>query len=834
MQRINIALKIHFALLAALGGVILGFGEAAGALPLIAIFSALFSLVFIDLLGLFALPSLAAYIGMGLVAAYCISDFVPLDPTNNRQLTAVAQLLVLVQAVLMLQKKTRRVFEQIGVFCMLELVVAAVFNNALIYAGLLIPVSLLGLSALVLLQVATVVEPAMGTDADQQTGFSGVGPFNWNRRERDGNICTTAAGSVASLASAGRRLPRSILWTAAFPILLVACVFFYALPRTAESDSSVLGVTPVVGFSDEIELNQIGHLQQSSTPVMRVQLTNAKSKLPYPLVGSLYLRGAVLENYDLESGSGRWRGSTVAGGRQQKTLPPQFQPERATDMLFYDEVDVEITIQPQSTASLFGIAPYHRVETGEVAHAAESWTIQRQGNGVDIMYPRITYRFGTHAFFNGSQTDLIRDVPADKRYPRRAEYLRVSRAFRNPRRREEALLRFDAERLPTIKSIADTLVAEMPASERGPHRIANRFRQYLRFEADLEYTLDLTMKRDPHLDPMEQFLRLDRRGHCQYFASTLAMMLRSQGIPARLVVGYKSDEFSPYGKRYIIRQLHAHAWVEALLQEDELPEDEVLYGQPDSGPVWARLDPTPSGEREMATMATPLVHRLDYLQSLWEKWVLDMDAKRQDDSMLDAKAIGGTDGTYTRMFQWLKEQWDGARFAEWDGETLANRSLFSWPAAAFGVLGTLAVLTLYRVGLTTPGSLFRRRSEKTPARAYRLSVPFFMQTCEQLKRIGVERRPAETAAEFTRLATHRFSEDVVANGMERSSNPSLLSPSQPVESALAAITDAYYRARFGGEASEQVEDDGIRQALRDVEKAVDRQLAKAGRPESPE
>src|SRR6056297_3485288 len=110
MQRIDIALKIHFALLAALGGIILGFSEAAGALPLIAVFSALFSLIFIDLLGLFALPSLAAYIGMGLVAAYCISDFVPLDPTNNRQLTAVAELLVLVQAVLMLQKKSRRVF----------------------------------------------------------------------------------------------------------------------------------------------------------------------------------------------------------------------------------------------------------------------------------------------------------------------------------------------------------------------------------------------------------------------------------------------------------------------------------------------------------------------------------------------------------------------------------------------------------------------------------------------------------------------------------------------------------------------------------------------------
>jgi len=818
MQRIDIALKIHFALLAALGGIILGFSEAAGALPLIAVFSALFSLIFIDLLGLFALPSLAAYIGMGLVAAYCISDFVPLDPTNNRQLTAVAELLVLVQAVLMLQKKSRRVFEQIGVFCMLELVVEAVFNNALLYAALLIPISLLGLSALVLLQIAAAAEPALG----HETGEAVFSDLLRRRRQRNQGgqpIWTAAPASVASLTDVGRRLPRWTTLAAALPVLLVAATFFYALPRTGKTSGNVLGATPVVGFSETIELNQIGHLQKSKTPVMRVKLTDAEAGRPYPVFTPLYLRGRVLENYDLEGGSGKWRASLLGVSNLHRRMPRPYPPPRSTDALFYDRVNVEVTIQPQSTASLFAIAPYHRIDRGnEITHVAGRWTIRRKGSGTDVMYPRMTYEFGTHALFNGAQSNLFRCFGPDETSslddPERLYEEALSAGLGASRRIYSPLLRFDETRLPTVKTIADRLVGEMAKEQRNAYQIARRLTRYLRFEGGLQYTLDLTMGRNPELDPIEQFLRTDRQGHCQYFASALVMMLRSQGIPARIAVGYKSDEYSPFGQHYIIRQLHAHAWVEALLRADEIPDDEVLYGQPDRGPVWMRLDPTPSGQGSLQKAFAPLTHRMDYLESLWEQYVVDMNAKKQDDSMLDAEAIGGDHGAYTRFFEWLRTQWARLRLDKWKPGELSSESLFSWPAALAGVLGSVFLVLLVRLGLFRPGRWWPRLSSRA-ASSPLSQIPFFARTCLQLQRLGLRRATGETPAEFTRDAGAALLDGAAA------------AEHAPISESLDEITKAYYHARFGEADPQVVEDARIRQAVDAVQLAVEQKLARS-------
>lgn len=150
MQRIERLLQMHFAALTAIGGLLLSSGEVGIILPAIAVVAAVVSYLVVDRFQIFALPTSLAYVGMGIVAAYCMIEFMFTRTTN--QLMVVAQLLVLVEVVLLFQKKNVRVFEQIGVFCLLELIVAAVFNSALMFGLLLIPFALLGLRALVLLQ----------------------------------------------------------------------------------------------------------------------------------------------------------------------------------------------------------------------------------------------------------------------------------------------------------------------------------------------------------------------------------------------------------------------------------------------------------------------------------------------------------------------------------------------------------------------------------------------------------------------------------------------------------------------------------------------------------
>ena len=77
------------------------------------------------------------------------------------------------------------------------------------------------------------------------------------------------------------------------------------------------------------------------------------------------------------------------------------------------------------------------------------------------------------------------------------------------------------------------------------------------------YTLDI--ERVSQLDPLQEFLFVRRAGHCEYFAAAMAVMLRSLGVPARVVNGFQRGEWNPYGQYYIVRYYDAHSWVEAFM-----------------------------------------------------------------------------------------------------------------------------------------------------------------------------------------------------------------------------------------------------------------------------
>ena len=214
-------LKLYFAILTCLGGLVLASGEGAELIPVVAVFFAVFGYVFVDWLKLFALPAVAAYILMGFAAVYCVSDFWKLETPGNQQMLSVAQLLVLVQAILMLQKKTPRIFEQLGVFCLLELVVAAVFNDPLVYGLLLLPIGMIGIWALALLSSVTASE---GLQLSMHQGGAGIGlDSDWGkdgksdhwmissiagRPRQSPTIRYSAANSVGSLSVASARMGR--------------------------------------------------------------------------------------------------------------------------------------------------------------------------------------------------------------------------------------------------------------------------------------------------------------------------------------------------------------------------------------------------------------------------------------------------------------------------------------------------------------------------------------------------------------------------------------------------------------------------------------------------
>jgi transglutaminase-like putative cysteine protease len=108
-----------------------------------------------------------------------------------------------------------------------------------------------------------------------------------------------------------------------------------------------------------------------------------------------------------------------------------------------------------------------------------------------------------------------------------------------------------------------------------------------------------------NVDPVLQFLLRDRKGHCEYFASALALLGRSVGIPSRVVTGYRVVERNPLGNYYIVRERHAHAWVEVHL----------------AGHGWVSVDPSPlrSFEGETATITPWLAAVLDLAVVAWQR-----------------------------------------------------------------------------------------------------------------------------------------------------------------------------------------------------------------------
>ena len=107
-------------------------------------------------------------------------------------------------------------------------------------------------------------------------------------------------------------------------------------------------------------------------------------------------------------------------------------------------------------------------------------------------------------------------------------------------------------------------------------------------EGHLRRDFHYSLKRERVAGPaLQDFLFVHREGHCEFFASALAVLARTLGIPARTVGGFRVIERGPLGKVWLVREKHAHAWVEAYADGE-----------------WSTWDPTPPGAMLASTPPT--------------------------------------------------------------------------------------------------------------------------------------------------------------------------------------------------------------------------------------
>jgi hypothetical protein len=116
----------------------------------------------------------------------------------------------------------------------------------------------------------------------------------------------------------------------------------------------------------------------------------------------------------------------------------------------------------------------------------------------------------------------------------------------------------------------------LTAEAQSPYETAVRVETWL--ETNKDYSLNAS--HEPGADVASEFIFDMEQGYCEYFATTMVVMLRSQGVPARYVTGYSTGQ--PAGENtYVVRGMNAHAWVEVYFT--------------DVG--WVRFDPTPGNDR---------------------------------------------------------------------------------------------------------------------------------------------------------------------------------------------------------------------------------------------
>jgi len=163
--------------------------------------------------------------------------------------------------------------------------------------------------------------------------------------------------------------------------------------------------------------------------------------------------------------------------------------------------------------------------------------------------------------------------------------------------------------LPKLDPRVPELAAQISNASISDYDKAAAIERYLK--TTFTYTLQLPSTRQA--DPLAHFLFERKQGHCEYFASAMAVMLRTLRIPSRVVTGFKTNEFNDITSQYVIRGSDAHAWVEAYF--------------PERG--WVTFDPTPGSGAYAHTSWGRISMYTDAMASFWREWVVNYDVAHQ-------------------------------------------------------------------------------------------------------------------------------------------------------------------------------------------------------------
>ncbi|HZE89988.1 MAG TPA: transglutaminaseTgpA domain-containing protein [Verrucomicrobiae bacterium] len=341
----------------------------------------------------------------------------------------------------------------------------------------------------------------------------------------------------------------------------------------------------LTGFSDRIELGSIGSIKKSHATVMRVASAGSA-----PLQLPLRMRGIALDRYDGRTWS-------VSGSRRR-----WLQADRAGTYVVDPDVD------PRD-----GRRSPDRLHLSVVLEPLDTHVLFTPPGVVSVSLPR----------FDGVEMDGAGSLFTAASSSRRFEYAVESLARRGspgappgaaPPERADAYLQ-----LPDLDPRIAAVARDATRRARTPLDKARALEAHLR--ASYAYSLDVN---DATVaSPLVHFLIERRPGHCEYFATALAILLRVEGIPSRVVNGFYGGERSELTDQTILRQSDAHSWVEAWIP----------------GEGWMTLDPTPADTAGLPVwdLGGRLKHLFEESEIAWDTWIVGLDLEDQRGILEDVR-----------------------------------------------------------------------------------------------------------------------------------------------------------------------------------------------------
>ncbi len=373
--------------------------------------------------------------------------------------------------------------------------------------------------------------------------------------------------------------PYARLKISAFVLPLTVLLFFVLPHGNQAKDTSLIETqqTNQTGFDEEVELSEVLSIKQDYSKKIVIESADARRQEEY---SRLYWRGMRFDRFT----ENKWKKPEVEPIPFRGESDPSF-PTETWDVRFYHN----------GSDSIF--VPYapQRIEDGR--YPPEHWSARRTVF-LQVGEDTTLYKF-TDPQFNDALMRLIFAIDAEGK-PTDASA--DTFAYREPE--------LDDETRQLMQPFWDSLPEGITLD---PQALSD----YIKNSAGFDYALQDTAP------SLESFLYDAKQGHCEYFATVLALTLQNNGYNATYVNGFTSGEWNDRANAWIVRGVNAHSWVEIFDEQNG----------------WQRFDPTPPSSETFFPTRTQgwqleFYQLYDWIELRWFEFFVSYTGEKQREFFL--------------------------------------------------------------------------------------------------------------------------------------------------------------------------------------------------------